>query len=158
MNNMPEELISNILHAGSEENARKAIDIYTAQIEEAVLEKINNTDFFRWSEKTRDLIKKEIFSTFFIEQKMKEFDDKFREYISAGITYAEIQEAYKPLDFEDEVKWIQNFIKQALKEQAEQACDEILKRAEDTTDYKEKSGLLSASDIVSKYKEINLKN
>ena len=130
--NLKDELISNILHAGSEENARKAIDIYTAQVEEATIEKINNTDFFRWNEKTQGLIKKEIFSTFFIEQKMKEFDDKFREYISAGITYAEIQEAYKPLDFEDEVKWIQNFIKQALKEQAEQACDEILKRAEDT--------------------------
>ena len=40
----------------------------------------------------------------------------------------------------------------ALADQAEQACAEIIKRAGDTADYKERSGLLSAYDIVSKYK------
>ena len=40
----------------------------------------------------------------------------------------------------------------ALADQAAQICAEIIKRADDTADYKEKSGLLSAYDIVSKYK------
>jgi len=51
---------------------------------------------------------------------------------------------------------IENFIEQALKEQAEQICAEIIKRADDTPDDKEKSGLVSAYhivyNIISKYK------
>ena len=63
----------------------------------------------------------------FIKQKAKEFDKKFREYVNAGITYAELQEVYKPLDFEDEVKWIQDFMEQALEEQSEEEMARVMR-------------------------------
>lgn len=41
---------------------------------------------------------------------MKEFDKDFRAYVNAGIAYAEVQETYQALDFEDEVKWLKSYI------------------------------------------------
>ena len=40
--NIKDELINNIVHAGSEENARKAIDSYTVQVQEEVFKEIEN--------------------------------------------------------------------------------------------------------------------
>jgi len=61
--NIKDELINNIVHAGSEENARKAIDSYTKQVQEELIEKINQIDFFDWHEKTQKMIKEAVDST-----------------------------------------------------------------------------------------------
>jgi len=41
--NIKDELINNIVHAGSEENARKAIDSYTVQVQEESVKVTENT-------------------------------------------------------------------------------------------------------------------
>ena len=46
-----------------------------------------------------------------MEEKLERFDKEFRDYINAGILYAEMQTNYQALDFEDEVKWIKDWIK-----------------------------------------------
>jgi len=61
--NIKDELINNIVHAGSEENARKAIDSYTKQVQEELIEKINQIDFFDWHEKTQKMIEEAVAST-----------------------------------------------------------------------------------------------
>ena len=38
------------------------------------------------------------------------FDRDFREYVNASIAYAEVQEPYKALDFEDEMRWIKRWL------------------------------------------------
>lgn len=39
-----------------------------------------------------------------------QFDAEFREYVNASIRYAEIQEPYEALDFEDEMRWIKRWL------------------------------------------------
>lgn len=45
-----------------------------------------------------------------MDEILKQFDKDFREYINASILYSEVQDVYRPLDFEDEVKWLKEYI------------------------------------------------
>lgn len=47
-----------------------------------------------------------------VKTMLKEFDEDFREYLHASIAYAELQEPYRALDIEDEIKWIKNWLKE----------------------------------------------
>ena len=48
---------------------------------------------------------------------LDKFEKDFVEYINESIKIAESQKPYKPLDFEDEVAWLRDYIKKILKEQ-----------------------------------------
>jgi len=61
--NIKDELINNIVHAGSEENARKAIDIYTVQVQEEMLKDTKRMDLHDWYEKTQEMIEEAVAST-----------------------------------------------------------------------------------------------
>lgn len=41
---------------------------------------------------------------------VSKFDKEFREYLNASIAFAEVQQPYRVLDIEDEIKWIKNWI------------------------------------------------
>lgn len=43
---------------------------------------------------------------------LAKFDQDFREYIESAVRFAELQTPYRPLDIEDEIRWIKNWIKE----------------------------------------------
>lgn len=45
------------------------------------------------------------------EQLIEKFESEYRNMVNASIAYAEIQEPYKALDFEDELEWIKNWLR-----------------------------------------------
>lgn len=51
-----------------------------------------------------------------MERLLKKFDNDFREYLEASIAFAEIQDPYRPLSSEDEIKWLKEWIKNNCKE------------------------------------------
>lgn len=50
-----------------------------------------------------------------IKLTLDKFERDFTEYVNAGIIYAELQEEYEPLSFEDELLWLKQYWAQVLK-------------------------------------------
>ena len=50
-----------------------------------------------------------------IEDRIKQFEEDYIEYVNASIVHAEVQEVYKPIVFEDELEWIKEYIKSNFK-------------------------------------------
>ncbi len=48
------------------------------------------------------------------EKLIIKFEKDFREYLTASIQFAEVQEPYKALSSEDEITWIKNWLKNNL--------------------------------------------
>ena len=48
------------------------------------------------------------------EKLITKFEKDFREYLTASIQFAEVQQPYKALSAEDEIEWIKNWLKENI--------------------------------------------